>query len=68
MIRHEQACQLQTPLLSTRDHRSCSLAVLLYFQFPLSLRLVEEMLLERGIIVSYEAIRRWGIRFGPEYA
>jgi putative transposase len=26
----------------------------------LSLRLVEEMLLERGILVSYETIRRWG--------
>ncbi|WP_457588701.1 IS6 family transposase [Ensifer canadensis] len=34
-------------------------AVWLYFRFPLSLRLVEEMLLERGIVVSYEAIRRW---------
>jgi putative transposase len=30
-------------------------AVWLYFRFPLSLRLVEEMLLERGIVVSYEA-------------
>jgi transposase-like protein len=29
-------------------------AVWLYFRFPLSLRLVEEILLERGIIVSYE--------------
>jgi transposase-like protein len=29
-------------------------AVWLYFRFPLSLHLVEEMLLERGIIVSYE--------------
>ncbi|MDH0118157.1 IS6 family transposase, partial [Rhizobium pusense] len=30
----------------------------LYYRFPLSLRLVEEMLLERGIVVSYETIRR----------
>lgn len=43
-------------------------AVWLYFRFPLSLRLVEEMLLERGIGVSYETIRRWGRKFGPEYA
>ncbi|WP_414475324.1 IS6 family transposase [Microvirga sp. M2] len=43
-------------------------AVWLYVRFPLSLRLVEEMLLERGIIVSYETIRRWGRKFGPEYA
>lgn len=34
----------------------------------LSLRLVEEMLLERGIVVSYEPIRRWGKKFGSEYA
>jgi putative transposase len=43
-------------------------AVWLYFRFPLSLRLVEEMLLERGIVVSYETVRRWAIKFGPEYA
>jgi putative transposase len=43
-------------------------AVWLYFRFPLSLRLVEEMLLERGIVVSYETVRRWAAKFGPEYA
>jgi len=43
-------------------------AVWLYFRFPLSLRLVEEMLLERGIVVSYETIRRWGKKFDPGYA
>jgi putative transposase len=43
-------------------------AVWLYFRFPLSLRLVEEMLLERGIVVSYETVRRWGRKFGPDYA
>jgi putative transposase len=42
-------------------------AVWLYFRFPLSLRLVEEMLLERGIVVSYETIRRWAVKFGPAY-
>jgi len=42
-------------------------AVWLYFRFPLSLRLVEEMLLERGIVVSYETIHRWGKKFGPDY-
>jgi putative transposase len=31
-------------------------AVWLHFRFPLSLRLVDEILLERGIVVSYEAI------------
>ena len=42
-------------------------AVWLYYRFPLSLRLVEEMLLERGILVTYQTIRRWGIKFGPDY-
>jgi putative transposase len=43
-------------------------AVWLYFRFPLSLRLVEEMLLERGIVVSYETVRRWARKFGLSYA
>src|SRR5215213_7789858 len=43
-------------------------AVWLYFRFPLSLRLVEDMLLERGIVVSYETVRRWARKFGPDYA
>ncbi|WP_234851536.1 IS6 family transposase, partial [Sinorhizobium meliloti] len=43
-------------------------AVWLYFRFPLSLRLVEEMLLERGIVVSYETIRCWAKKFGRDYA
>jgi putative transposase len=42
--------------------------VWLSFRFPISLRLVEEMLLEHGIAVSYETIRRWGQKFGPDYA
>jgi putative transposase len=42
-------------------------AVWLYFRFPLSLRLVEEMLLERGIVLSYETVRRWALKFGPAY-
>jgi putative transposase len=43
-------------------------AVWLYFRFPLSLRLVEEMLFERGILVSYETVRRWALKFGQEFA
>ncbi len=42
--------------------------VWLYFRFPLSLRLVKELLLERGISVSCESVRRWGRKFGPAYA
>jgi putative transposase len=43
-------------------------AVWLYFRFPLSLRLVEEMLLERGVAISYETIRRWALKFGADHA
>ena len=43
-------------------------AVWLSVRFPLSLRLVEEMLLERGAIDSYETIRRWSHKFGPNSA
>ncbi|BAB52665.1 transposase [Mesorhizobium japonicum MAFF 303099] len=43
-------------------------AVWLYYRFGLSLRDVEEMLLERGIVVSYETIRRWGKKHSPDYA
>jgi putative transposase len=39
-------------------------AVWLYFRFPLSLRLVEEMLLERGIVVAFGRGRRHDL--GPE--
>jgi len=40
-------------------------AIWLYFRFTLSVRDVEELLAERGIEVSREAIRCWVIKFGP---
>src|ERR1700730_5739331 len=45
-----------------------SYAVWLYFRYPLSLRMVEEMLAARGISVTYETIRQWGLKFGREFA
>src|SRR5258707_508840 len=45
-----------------------SYAVWLYFRFPLSLRMVEEMLAARGISVTHETIRQWGLKFGREFA
>jgi putative transposase len=42
--------------------------VWLYFRFPLSYREVEELMLQRGMIVSYETIRRWCLKFGQAYA
>jgi putative transposase len=43
-------------------------AVWLYFRFTLSYRDVEEMMLARGIVVTYEAIRKWCRKFGQDYA
>ena len=43
-------------------------AVWLYHRFNLSFRDVEDLLHERGFDVSYEAIRLWCNKFGPEYA
>jgi len=42
--------------------------VLLYVRFPLSYRAVEEMMLLRGVQVSYETIRRWCQKFGQQFA
>ena len=43
-------------------------AVWLYHKYCLSFRDVEDLLAERGIIVSYETIRQWCAKFGPDYA
>ena len=43
-------------------------AVWLYHVFSLSLRDVELLLAERGIVVSYETVRRWVNHFGPMVA
>src|SRR3954469_7584682 len=43
-------------------------AVRLYFRFPLNSRMVEEMLAARGIIVTYESVRQWALKFGQDFA
>lgn len=43
-------------------------AVWLYHRFNLSHRDIEDLLAERGISVSYEAIRLWCNKFGPQFA
>ncbi|MFF3584949.1 IS6 family transposase [Streptomyces mirabilis] len=57
---------------SYRGHRYpvevISHCVWLYFRFPLSFREVEELMLQRGVIVSYETVRRWCAKFGQAYA
>ncbi len=43
-------------------------AVWLYLRFPLSLRMVDELLAARGIIVSHETVRQWALKFGLVFA
>ncbi len=43
-------------------------AVWLYHRFCLSFPDAEDLVAQRGISVSYEAIRQWCQTFGPEYA
>ena len=37
--------------------------VRLYFRFQLSLRDIDELLFERGVVVTYETIRCWCYKF-----
>jgi hypothetical protein len=41
-----------------------SYAAWLYHRFPLSLRMVEQLLAARGIQLTYETVRRWSVKFG----
>ncbi len=43
-------------------------AVWLYHRFSLTFRDVEELLYERGVVVTYETVRQWCRKFGQEYA
>jgi putative transposase len=43
-------------------------AVWLYFLFPLSLRMVEDLLAARGIIVSPQTVRLWAEKSGRTFA
>src|SRR5215468_11021838 len=69
-----QSCSMDTPpaVITYKNHRFpveiISHAVWLYFRFCLSFRDVEEILLERGVSVTYEAIRKWCRKFGQPYA
>src|ERR1700731_4701138 len=55
--------------LSYRRHRFppavIQHAIWLYLRFTLSYRDVEDLLVERGLDVSYETVRRWVLKFGP---
>jgi putative transposase len=43
-------------------------AIWLYLRFTLSYRVVEELLAERGLDISYETMRPWVLKFGPAIA
>jgi putative transposase len=55
-----------------KNHRfpgeSISHGVWLSYRFSLSSRDVQEILFERGITVTHEAIRQWCLKFGQDYA
>ena len=63
---------MQTSVISCKRHRFLpnivAHAVWRYLRFNLSLREVEQTLLERGIDVSYETVRRWIAKFRPQIA
>ncbi|MER5838784.1 IS6 family transposase [Streptomyces prasinus] len=42
--------------------------VWLHFRFPFSFREGEELMLQRGVLVSHETVRRWCAKFGQAYA
>ena len=60
---------MQTEIVSYRRHRFppqiIAHVVWLYVRFNLSLREAEEMMLARGVDVSYETIRRCSVKSGP---
>jgi putative transposase len=58
-------------MITYKRHRflpaKISYAVWLYHRFNLSHRDIEDLLAERGIAVSYEAIRLWCAKFDPKF-
>ncbi len=65
-------CMTTSSAASYKGHRFpaeiIAHAVWRSFRFPLNYRQVEKILAARGIVVSYEAIRKWGRKFGQTYA
>jgi hypothetical protein len=61
-----------TPSSLYKGHRYpveiISHGVWLYHRFPLSLREIEELMLARGVLVTYETVRAWCRKFGQAFA
>jgi putative transposase len=63
---HEFATSISSDALCPAE--IISHCVWLYFRFCLSYRDVEELMAERGITLTYEAVRYWCRKFGQTYA
>ncbi len=63
---------MKTGSTDYRGHRFppeiISHGVWLYHRFCLSFRDVEDLLAQRGVTVTYETVRQWCRKFGPDYA
>ncbi len=63
---------MSTPAELYKRHRFpaeiISHAVWLYFRFSLSYRDIEELMFERGVLLTYETVRNWCTKFGQDYA
>ena len=74
MTHQDRSPDMTPPANSERYKHHCfpgeiiSHGVWLYYRFPLSYRDVQELLFERGIDVTHEAIRQWCLKFGQDYA
>jgi hypothetical protein len=70
-VRQSRGMDTSPATTKCKNHRFpveiISHAVWLYFWFCLSFRDVEELLFERGVSVTYEAIRQWCRKFGQQY-
>jgi putative transposase len=66
------ASSIWSDLISDKDNRFppeiIQQAIWLYLRFSLSFRDVEDLLAQRGVMVSDETVRRWVIHFGPKIA
>ena len=69
MVRH--TARMRTVSLYHRHRFPAEIighCVWLYFRFALSFRDVEEMLAMRGVVLTYETVREWCLKFGQTYA
>src|SRR5262245_35520760 len=69
---HTRSMKTAVPANSYKNHRFpaeiISHAVWLYFRFCRSYRDVEALRFARGVMVTYEAIRKWYRKLGQSYA